>query len=241
MSVLIRELSEDEAKNKNCALSNKRVLGSVIVDENDMNQDTLFSAAGISLIKCPVKNSEFKSKRFYRFLDKFEVELVNKLKVSSSLGGSKDTLSNVAVQVAMTKVAYDMADYSDKIKKVLDRDFGNHPYDIYQIITRNTVLSDLVEDSMGYKSRLITYDELYNNLNYDRPDLNTNTGYPTSNTPSFMINNSFGRYWTMSAIQDYDNQLWVLDGNDGKLSDGYITSHDYAVRPVITIKKSALN
>ena len=87
---------------------------------------------------------------------------------------------------------------------------------------------ELVSDSTGYSARLLTVDELHNNLGYG------NKNVVNENVPSWV----------------YSNRSWVLPyypGNAGTLisTNGNIIgmrSYEYSipVRPVVTLKKSAL-
>ena len=107
-------------------------------------------------------------------------------------------------------------------------------------INDNANETDLVIDSTGYSARLITLDELIDNLGYT---LNAEaTGYRISseNTPDWVYGDY--SYWTMSAKDS--NQVWSVLSQDysGAISAGNLRLTDYgAVRPVITISKSALS
>ena len=98
-------------------------------------------------------------------------------------------------------------------------------------------INDLVEDSTGYKARLITYDELTNDLGMQISIVDP-TNIKITQTKNianwFFIDNSF---WTMSQLQDFNDSLWVVSNE--KMY--YARSYNWGcVRPVITIKKSAL-
>ena len=97
--------------------------------------------------------------------------------------------------------------------------------------------NDLKEDKTGYRVRLITYDELTDNLGYEK---NGSTVPPSSNgeTPNWVYNSKYD-YWTMSQYEDSPYIVWNV------LSTGDVASYllfrsDGSVRPVITIKKSAI-
>ena len=87
---------------------------------------------------------------------------------------------------------------------------------------------ELIEDDNGYKARLITIEELKNNLGYG----NSNT--INENVPSWV---SQYRYWTMSERTNTD-QVWAVANN---IEYHYVWGSLLLVRPVITIKKSAIN
>ena len=101
--------------------------------------------------------------------------------------------------------------------------------------------SDLKEDSLGYKARLLTIDELTTNLGYEKT--NSSTLYPSTNgdtTPSWVIDGYY-RYWTMSQYGDSALNVWVLSADDFLFhGDGTVSSNYYVVRPVVTLLKSAL-
>ena len=99
--------------------------------------------------------------------------------------------------------------------------------------------SDLKEDKTGYSARLITYDELTDNLGYEKND---SSASPSSNgeTPSWVYNREYWySYWTMSQYEDSTSLMWLVYGN-GDVNHHYVNSYSDSVRPVITIKKSAI-
>ena len=105
-----------------------------------------------------------------------------------------------------------------------------------------TTVSDLRTDSTGYKARLLTIDDLIDNLGYSWQQ--TSSGHPTinENVPSFMIpeNHSYW-YWTMSQHLEDALGVWNVDSG-GSLASGIVHNHlrHGAVRPVIILSKSAL-
>ena len=84
--------------------------------------------------------------------------------------------------------------------------------------------SDLTEDSLGYKTRLITHDELINNLEY---------------TPSWVYNSKY-RYWTMSPYNTSASRIWCVDYNGDVCNHKVSDYGNGVVRPVVTLLKSAL-
>ena len=90
--------------------------------------------------------------------------------------------------------------------------------------------------------RLITFDELKDNLGYEYYEEGTSIGYrKTENTPSWVYNSNY-RYWTMSSYNDSESDVWVVT-NDSYLSlhsVGISGAYFNTVRPVITILKSAI-
>ena len=93
-------------------------------------------------------------------------------------------------------------------------------------------------------ARLITYDELTEDLGFEFQQINPTTqGYKyTENTPTWVYSNDYS-YWTMSQYETSSSAVWSIKYNGG----GYLAnasvsdSQQIVVRPVITISKSALN
>ena len=100
--------------------------------------------------------------------------------------------------------------------------------------------SDLKTDRLGYTARLLTYDELINNLGYSKGTQNaTSISINKEYTPKWVYNSSYW-YWTMSAYNDSNVNLWEV-GNGGHLSNLYGCIYVRGVvRPVVTLLKSAL-
>ncbi len=101
--------------------------------------------------------------------------------------------------------------------------------------------TDLKADALGYKARLLTYEELTTTLGYT-PAAKDVTGMSlnSESTPSWVYNNNY-YYWTMSPFQDEANRVWVIDASGGvsarNVWDIFLS---YVVRPVVTFSKSAL-
>ena len=102
--------------------------------------------------------------------------------------------------------------------------------------------SDLKEDSLSYKVRLITIDELVNNLGYDWNITSSGNLVATENVSEWVYNSS---YWTMSQSADYTGYMMVVSA-DGYVQTNPVCSNGVgygitdAVRPVITLLKSAI-
>lgn len=100
---------------------------------------------------------------------------------------------------------------------------------------------ELANDHLGYKVRLITFDELLNNLNYVVNDENL---YSYSrNTPSWVYNSDYS-YLTMSPADDSSTNIIRVDFDGTLNANTYIgvswlryRIYNGAVRPVITVKK----
>jgi len=99
--------------------------------------------------------------------------------------------------------------------------------------------SDLKEDETGYSARLLTPDELINNLGYTREDGATYMNYNSEKTSDWVYNSNY-YYWTMIPYEDSALYGWYV-GNDGTVGtyDVY-NSFKGVVRPVVTLLKSAI-
>ena len=103
------------------------------------------------------------------------------------------------------------------------------------------VKTDLKEDSLGYKVRLITINELQEYLGYEYyPGTGGNAKYyKTDVTPEWVYNH--GSYFTMSAVQDSVVSVWyVLDSSVYSIAVYGRKFNKNTIRPVVTIKKSAI-
>ena len=93
------------------------------------------------------------------------------------------------------------------------------------------------------EARLLTYNDLTENLGYEIK--NEGTIYPSSNgeTPSWI---GIGTYYTISAYNDSNIDLWLIAGY-GQMVSSHLDQGDdrlygqYVVRPVIVLSKSALS
>ena len=96
--------------------------------------------------------------------------------------------------------------------------------------------SDLKEDKTGYSARLITYDELIDNLGYGDNGQGTIKASQNGETPSWVYKYF---YWTMSQREDSTFNVWSVYDIVYLNSNG-VDNQTGTVRPVVTIKKSAL-
>ena len=100
--------------------------------------------------------------------------------------------------------------------------------------------SDLKEDSLGYKARLIIKEELMDNLGYNHAE--EGPSYFILNpeyTPSWVYNSNYC-YYTISPYEDSTLNVWFLN-NEGYLVHGDVYYYHYGlVRPVVTILKSSI-
>ena len=95
----------------------------------------------------------------------------------------------------------------------------------------------------GYKARLITFDELVDNLGYEYKIIITALqGYIFSETtPNWVYNDNYW-YWTMTPYESSKHQeiVWSIK-EDGKLTESFpFTQNAASVRPVINLLKSAI-
>ena len=100
--------------------------------------------------------------------------------------------------------------------------------------------SDLKEDTTGYSARLITLDELKDTLGYEYFNNGSLEEYRlTSDTPDWVYNSNYW-YWTMSPYEDSNSVVWEI-GTNGNLSKwSGIPSVNEVVRPVVNLRKSAI-
>ena len=89
-------------------------------------------------------------------------------------------------------------------------------------------------------ARLITYDELMDNLGYN--EATWDASYYRVNpeyTPSWVYNSNY-YYWTMSSSSNKNDEVWAVNAY-GSIEYGLVWyNFGYVVRPVITISKSVL-
>ena len=99
--------------------------------------------------------------------------------------------------------------------------------------------SDLLEDELGYKARLITFEELTGDLGYKKT-MGGGTYYYISDedvTPS-IIASSGEQTFTMTTYEDYNSKLWYL-GSDGSVYSSDVNINSF-VKPVVNLRKSAI-
>ena len=93
-------------------------------------------------------------------------------------------------------------------------------------------ISDLVEDELGYKIRLITIDELRNAFGYRYSNI------VNENVPKWIYNSNYS-YWTMSSGYNGNNFVWAVL-SDGRLHDALTIHASHTVRPVVNLKKEVI-
>ena len=94
--------------------------------------------------------------------------------------------------------------------------------------------------TLAIEARLITFDELTNNLGYVLDTSATSEAYiPSSSTPSWVYNSNYW-YWTMSQYQDSSFNVWLVL-NDVGLGYSNVYGYDGVVRPIIVLPKSVIS
>lgn len=97
---------------------------------------------------------------------------------------------------------------------------------------------DLVKDELGYKSRLITFEELAGDLGYKKT---VSMGYESYNIDDanamYEILKTSNQFFTMSSYEDSSYDVWTVGG--GSLGSTMV-ANKYYVRPVINVKKEVI-
>ena len=99
------------------------------------------------------------------------------------------------------------------------------------------ILSSDLEEIDGYKVRIVTYDELINNLGYTMQNSITDSYLMySSDTPPFVYDSSSSPYWIISNIEDqnYSNNVFY------RVESNHVNDK-YKVRPVVFLKKCAFS
>ena len=129
---------------------------------------------------------------------------------------------------------YNSSDYSgcsgyndyavSKIKEVVDN-----------YMTTNNMTNNLKEID-GYKIRLITVDELVNNLGCS----SNNSSCTSSSNASWIYSSSIDCYWTMTPAPVQNPRVWLVY-KDGRMFNYYgVYDISGGVRPVINLYKNAI-
>lgn len=95
-----------------------------------------------------------------------------------------------------------------------------------------------VQAPTAIEVRLITNDDLTDNLGYERNNAATIQPSSSGTTPAWVYNSNYF-YWTMSPYNDSSSGVRYVS-SDGSLSNNYIASSAAVFRSVITISKSVL-
>ena len=91
-------------------------------------------------------------------------------------------------------------------------------------------------------ARLITLDDLTDNLGMELNKTNPTTYQitVTEDTPTWVMGENY-YYWTMTTNTDKTADVWyVSNRSTARVDSNYVQSRNYAVRPVITLSKTAL-
>ena len=97
---------------------------------------------------------------------------------------------------------------------------------------------DLASDSLGYKVRLITYDEYIENCEIEEHTTVSSVEKKIIPLYEWMVNSNY-RYWTMTpSMDDYDDLYLVT--SDGNIASNSVATY-HMIRPVITLKKANYN
>ena len=115
----------------------------------------------------------------------------------------------------------------------------------------NTIGADNLKELDGYKIRLITTNELNEDLGWINLQATAQTDNENANVPAWIYQNFGDRsknvngYFTMTPLPDQSSRVWyVIDS--GKLGRGGVENNEYGglgrigVRPVINLLKSAI-
>ena len=106
-----------------------------------------------------------------------------------------------------------------------------------------TIGEDNLEEVNEYKIRLITVDELVNNLGWKSGP--RSQYYAAGNSIPSWVHSGYGNdrgvlgYWTMSPYEEYDNS-YIYSVRDSGLVGDLVCNSYLGVRPVINLKKSAI-
>ena len=99
--------------------------------------------------------------------------------------------------------------------------------------------SDLKKDETGYSARLITIDELVDNLGYGDNGQGTIQHSKNGDTPDWVYNSNY-YYWTMSQYEDSASSVWHVNSTGYVYTGDVFIHYSGVVRPVVTLLKSAL-
>ena len=107
----------------------------------------------------------------------------------------------------------------------------------------NTLDADNLKEVDGYKIRLITTNELNQNLGWVNINDTIKSNNENANVPTWIYqnwgySNNISRYWTMSADPNDSSEVMAIDGRT--TLSGVGVSFGYGVRPVINLLKSSI-
>ena len=91
------------------------------------------------------------------------------------------------------------------------------------------------------EARLITFEELTENLGFEYQLIDTSEGYAkTDDTPSWVYNSNYW-YWTMSPYTNSASYVWIVSYDSWLWSNSVSSGYDGVVRPVIVLSKSLIS
>ena len=101
------------------------------------------------------------------------------------------------------------------------------------------IMTNELKEVNKYKARLITYEELFDNLGYEIQTCGTDECKKyTEKTPNWVYNSNY-YYWTMSPEEDSASHVWNVYYS-GSLGNFDVFDYYGVVRPVINLLKSAI-
>lgn len=119
--------------------------------------------------------------------------------------------------------------YNNSIIKKILKNWSNEKFDDNDLVKVN-----------GYKIRLLTTKELFNNLGYDKTNQITSYQYSKTEDVYDWLYDSNYSYWTMTSKGDSDFEVYTVT-NDGNLigESSYIWNYG-AIKPVVNLHKDAI-
>ena len=103
--------------------------------------------------------------------------------------------------------------------------------------------TDEIEKSGNIEeTRLLTYEELVNDLGMEfMVQASYMSLIESDDTPEWLFGDNYS-YWTMSINTNNENQVWIINNGECRCMSAISPdNYDYLIRPVIVLKKSALN
>ena len=177
---------------------------------------------------------------------KANVMLIKETPITSEEISPYISASEIANKVNLTETYATMAYYSrDNCVSSGDQSGCSTDYsvsDVKQVVdiwtNQYTNHNDLVKDSTGYKSRLITFNDIENVADLEIVPDPTRTIYRISNNEAWLYSENYW-YWTMTSSTDFISDIVIVESG-GKIRNDMSVTGLITVRPVINISKSAL-
>ena len=150
----------------------------------------------------------------------------------------ENVLTNTELGTYAYRSGYDTTQFSINSSNLYDVSKVKQAVESYAV--EKGIMIDLIEIN-GYKIRLITKDELQNNLGWSI----TWRGPEENGVPNWVYqdfgenqNNVYG-YWTMTPSENYSSFVWRVH-SDKTLNTDVVSTNTRGVRPVINLLKSAI-